>query len=86
MKWVRPRGGMTAFPWLTDAADARPFCRDAMQQGILLAPGDCFEMPAHFRIGFAASGERFAAAMERLEEFAAAGNSTGRPSSISQPA
>jgi aspartate/methionine/tyrosine aminotransferase len=87
MKWVRPRGGMTAFPWLTDAADARPFCRDAMQQGILLAPGDCFEMPAHFRVGFAASGERFAAAIGRLEEFAAAvGNPTGRPSSISQRA
>jgi hypothetical protein len=39
-------------------------------------------MPAHFRIGFAASGERFAAAIERLGQFA-----TGYcPSSISQPA
>jgi len=70
MSWVRPSGGMTAFPRLTVAADARPFCREAMQRGILLAPGDCFGMPAHFRIGFAASGERFAAAMGRLEEFA----------------
>jgi aspartate/methionine/tyrosine aminotransferase len=87
MSWVRPRGGMTAFPWLTNAADARPFCREAVQRGILLAPGDCFGMPAHFRIGFAASGERFAAAIERLEEFAAAAeNTTCRPSSISQPA
>jgi aspartate/methionine/tyrosine aminotransferase len=84
MSWVRPRGGMTAFPWLANAADARPFCRDAMKRGILLAPGDCFGMPAHFRIGFAASGERFAAAIGRLEEFAAA--ATYRPSSISQPA
>jgi len=24
-----------------------------------LAPGDCFAMPLHFRVGFAASGERF---------------------------
>jgi aspartate/methionine/tyrosine aminotransferase len=88
MRWVRPRGGMTAFPWLTSAADSRPFCRDAMQCGILLAPGDCFGMPAHFRIGFAASGERFAAAIGRLEEFlAAAEKSTAcRPSSVSQPA
>ncbi len=60
---------MTAFPWLASGADARPFCRAAMKRGILLAPGDCFGMPAHFRIGFAASGERFAAAIERLEEF-----------------
>jgi aspartate/methionine/tyrosine aminotransferase len=88
MSWVRPRGGMTAFPWLTSGADARPFCREAMQRGILLAPGDCFGMPAHFRVGFAASGERFAAAIARLEEFlAAAGrSSTGYPSSISQRA
>ncbi len=84
--WVRPNGGMTAFPRLTSAADARPFCREATQHGILLAPGDCFGMPAHFRIGFAASGERFAAAIERLEEFAADESATYRPSSISQPA
>jgi aspartate/methionine/tyrosine aminotransferase len=88
MSWVRPRGGMTAFPWLTSGADARPFCREAMEHGILLAPGDCFGMPAHFRVGFAASGERFAAAIGRLEEFlAGAGkSSTGYPSSISQRA
>jgi len=88
MSCVRPRGGMTAFPWLTSAADARPFCRAAMQCGVLLAPGDCFGMPAHFRIGFAASGERFAAALVRLEEFLAAGKSSTacRPSSVSQPA
>jgi len=89
VSWVRPRGGMTAFPWLANGADARPFCIEAMKRGILLAPGDCFGMPAHFRIGFAASGERFAAALKRLDEFAgAAGKSATacRPSSISQPA
>jgi aspartate/methionine/tyrosine aminotransferase len=72
LNWVRPGGGMTVFPWLiSSGADARAFCREAMKRGILLAPGDCFGMPAHFRIGFAASGERFAAAIERLGEFAA---------------
>jgi aspartate/methionine/tyrosine aminotransferase len=71
LNWVPPRGGMTAFPWLNSRTDARPFCQEAMKHGILLAPGDCFGMPAHFRIGFAASGERFAAAVERLAEFAA---------------
>jgi aspartate/methionine/tyrosine aminotransferase len=72
LNWVPPRGGMTAFPWLVSSdADARPFCREAMKHGILLAPGDCFGMAAHFRVGFAASGERFAAAIERLGEFAA---------------
>jgi aspartate/methionine/tyrosine aminotransferase len=65
-QWIRPSGGMTAFPWLTSGMDARPFCRLAAQRGILLAPGDCFGCPAHFRLGFAASGDRFPAAIDRL--------------------
>jgi aspartate/methionine/tyrosine aminotransferase len=65
--WVRPAGGMTAFPRLKDGSDGREFCRRAVQQGVLLAPGDCFGMKDYFRLGFAASGEKFASAMERLE-------------------
>jgi aspartate/methionine/tyrosine aminotransferase len=67
--WVRPRGGMTAFPWLVAGGDARPFCEAAVEHGVLLAPGDCFGMPAHFRLGFAAAGDNFPAALERLTEF-----------------
>ena len=33
------------------------------------APGDCFRMPSHFRLGFGASGERFPQALERLADF-----------------
>jgi aspartate/methionine/tyrosine aminotransferase len=67
-RYAPPSAGMTAFPSMADGSDARPLCVHALRQGILLAPGDCFGMPAHFRIGFAASGERFAAALERLAE------------------
>ncbi|HXK06790.1 MAG TPA: pyridoxal phosphate-dependent aminotransferase [Verrucomicrobiae bacterium] len=67
LRWVRPAGGMTAFPWLADGSDGREFCRAMARHGILLAPGDCFGVPSHFRLGFAASGEKFAAAMERVE-------------------
>jgi aspartate/methionine/tyrosine aminotransferase len=66
--YTQPRGGMTAFPRMADGSDARPLCVHALRQGTMLAPGDCFGMPAHFRIGFAASGERFAAALEKLAE------------------
>ncbi len=69
LDWVRPQGGMTVFPWLRSGADARSFCEGAAAQGVLLAPGDCFGMPAHFRLGFAASGDRFSAAIERLSDF-----------------
>jgi DNA-binding transcriptional MocR family regulator len=67
--WIRPQGGMTAFPWLLTGENTRPFCQAAAQRGILLAPGDCFDVPSHFRLGFAASAENFPLALARLEEF-----------------
>jgi aspartate/methionine/tyrosine aminotransferase len=67
--WIPPRGGMTAFPWLANGGDARPFCQAAVEQGILLAPGDCFDTPAHFRLGFAAAGDNFSKALDRFGAF-----------------
>jgi aspartate/methionine/tyrosine aminotransferase len=67
--WIRPRGGMTSFPWLVSGEDARPFCRAATEHGILLAPGDCFDVPSHFRLGFAAAGADFAKGLDRLSDF-----------------
>jgi aspartate/methionine/tyrosine aminotransferase len=69
LHWVRPRGGMTAFPWLADGVDTREFCRKLAKRGVLMAPGDCFGQSSHFRLGFAASGHRFPMAMERFAEF-----------------
>ena len=67
--WIEPQGGMTAFPWLVSGENARPFCKAAAERGILFAPGDCFDVPAHFRLGFAASGDGFAKALDRFGEF-----------------
>ena len=67
--WIRPQGGMTAFPWLLNGDDARPFCQAATDRGLLLAPGDCFDVPSHFRLGFAAAADKFANALERFGEF-----------------
>jgi len=69
LAWIRPQGGMTAFPWLVSGQNARPFCQAAAEDGILLAPGDCFDSPAHFRLGFAATGNEFPLALERLSNF-----------------
>jgi aspartate/methionine/tyrosine aminotransferase len=66
--WVRPPGGTMAFPWLLDGGPARPFCEALAKSGVLLAPGDCFERPSHFRIGFGAN-LRIAAALERFADF-----------------
>jgi aspartate/methionine/tyrosine aminotransferase len=67
--WIRPRGGMTAFPWLVSGENATAFCRSAVEHGILLAPGDCFDTPSHFRLGFAAIGNEFPQALDRFGEF-----------------
>jgi aspartate/methionine/tyrosine aminotransferase len=66
--WISPRGGMTAFPWLVSGENSRAFCQAAAQQGILLAPGDCWDAPSHFRLGFAAMADKFPDALDRLGE------------------
>jgi aspartate/methionine/tyrosine aminotransferase len=67
--WIRPQGGMTGFPWLVSGEDTRSFCQAATERGVLFAPGDCFDVPSHFRFGFASSGDSFSTALDRLEEF-----------------
>ncbi|MGC9946125.1 MAG: pyridoxal phosphate-dependent aminotransferase [Bryobacteraceae bacterium] len=77
LHWERPSGGMTAFPWLgdgledglADGAGTRKFCMRLAKRGVLVVPGDCFGQPSHFRLGFAAAGDRFPLAMERFTEF-----------------
>jgi aspartate/methionine/tyrosine aminotransferase len=67
--WIPPTGGMTVFPWLQSGEDSRAFCQAAAEEGILLAPGDCFDAPAHFRLGFAAMTDQFPKALDRLGKF-----------------
>jgi aspartate/methionine/tyrosine aminotransferase len=66
--WVRPQGGLTAFPWLHSGEDARTLCTEAARVGVLLAPGDCFGMPSYFRVGFGAAGEKFPKALARFSD------------------
>jgi aspartate/methionine/tyrosine aminotransferase len=68
--WIRPRGGMTAFPWLVSRENTRAFCQAAAEQGLLFVPGDCFDRPSHFRLGFGAvDPDKFPNALERFGEF-----------------
>jgi aspartate/methionine/tyrosine aminotransferase len=67
--WIRPQGGMTAFPWLMSGEDARPFCQAATEHGLLFVPGDCFDVPSHFRLGFSAAGEDFPRGLDCMGEF-----------------
>jgi len=79
--WIPPQGGMTAFPWLVSGENDRPFCQAATEHGILLAPGDCFDAPSHFRLGFAAVGDNFSfsRALDRFGTFVKSWPAKGSP-------
>jgi aspartate/methionine/tyrosine aminotransferase len=62
--WVRPCGGTVAFPWRLDGRDARPMCEALANNGVLVAPGDCFEAATHFRVGFGAQAGGFQQALD----------------------
>jgi aspartate/methionine/tyrosine aminotransferase len=66
IEWLRPAGSMTAFPRVRGAMDARPFCVAAAERGVLLALGEAFGAPAHFRIGFGMEMPRYAEALDVL--------------------
>lgn len=68
LAWVPPRAGFVAFPWFRDGRDSRPFCEWMAERGVLLAPGDCFGMPEHMRIGFGSQPDGIAAALAIVEE------------------
>jgi aspartate/methionine/tyrosine aminotransferase len=61
--WAPPGGGTTCFPWLLDGGDARPLCAALAKAGVLVAPGDCFDAPAHMRVGFGAMRTGYAEAL-----------------------
>jgi aspartate/methionine/tyrosine aminotransferase len=66
--WVAPAGGTTVFPWLLDGSNARELCVALARAGVLLAPGECFDAPAHFRLGFGTQAEGFQQALEIVSD------------------
>jgi aspartate/methionine/tyrosine aminotransferase len=68
LDWVRPMGGMTAWVRLVSRGNARSLCEEALQYGLLLAPGDCWGFPDHFRVGFGVGREWYSRAMERFSD------------------
>jgi aspartate/methionine/tyrosine aminotransferase len=66
--WVRPEGGTVCFPWFRDGRNSRPFCERLAAAGVLVAPGDCFKMPDHMRVGFGAQAEGFSDALAVFEK------------------
>jgi aspartate/methionine/tyrosine aminotransferase len=68
LDWVEPPGGTTAFPWLRDGSNARELCTMLASAGVLFAPGDTFDAPEHFRLGFGAQAEGFSQALQIVSD------------------
>jgi aspartate/methionine/tyrosine aminotransferase len=68
LDWVPPQAGLVAFPWFRDGRGSRPFCERMAERGVLLAPGDCFGMPSHMRIGFGSQVDGIAPALAIIED------------------
>jgi aspartate/methionine/tyrosine aminotransferase len=62
--WTRPLGGPVAFPWWLDGRDARPMCEALAREGVLTAPGECFDASEHFRLGFGGQASGFQDALD----------------------
>jgi aspartate/methionine/tyrosine aminotransferase len=67
VEWVRPVGGVCAFPRLNDIADEISFCRHlAEAERVLLVPGTCFGCAGHVRLGFGGSTPNLEEGLRRL--------------------
>lgn len=72
LEFSPPAGGTTCFPRLRNGRDSRPLCEALAKAGVLVAPGDCFDAPAHLRIGFGAQREGYGEALAIFAEVLAA--------------
>lgn len=70
--WTEPEGGLVAFPCFKDAKveNGEAFLNKLVEKrGVSMLPGEAFEMPGYFRIGFGVKPEVFDEAMNHLSAF-----------------
>lgn len=68
--WVKPRSGTTTLLGIDTALTSRAFCLKLLEDtGVMLMPGDCFDMEGTVRIGFANPESAMRDGLERLGGF-----------------
>jgi capreomycidine synthase len=79
VEWVRPAGGVCAFPRLRGLADVTGLCRRlAEDERVLVVPGICFGCPQHLRLGFGGATTDLRAGLGQLARAAARELPAGR--------
>ena len=77
VSWVKPRAGTTAMLKLNIPVTAREFCIDLVTKtGVMLTPGDAFDMEGYARIGFANDTQTLTEGLAALSEYLATHYST----------
>ena len=67
VSWVKPRAGTTAMLKVHVPMTSREFCVDLLEKtGVMLTPGDAFDMEGYVRIGYSNNTDILKAGLERL--------------------
>jgi aspartate/methionine/tyrosine aminotransferase len=67
VSWVKPKGGVCAFPHICGVPDVEEFCRHfAKYYKTLLVPGSCFRSPGFVRLGFGGATAELIEGLSRL--------------------
>jgi aspartate/methionine/tyrosine aminotransferase len=68
--WVKPRAGTTAMLKLGIPISSREFCIDLLEKtGVMLTPGDAFNMEGYVRIGYANEREILEAGLSEMSAY-----------------
>ena len=68
--WVKPRAGTTAMLKLDIPMSSREFCNDLLEKkGVMLTPGDAFDMEGYVRIGYANEREILEAGLSEMSAY-----------------
>lgn len=69
ISWIAPKGGVSTFPRFNQIKDVTHFCRELInEQGVLLAPGECFGYPQHVRLGLGGNSSKLQQGLDILSE------------------
>ncbi len=72
LRWVRPQAGTTALVYYDFDLPSYGFCSRMLREtGAFVTPGDCFEVPRCFRLGYACDKETLKNGLAAVSEFLA---------------
>jgi aspartate/methionine/tyrosine aminotransferase len=70
VRYVKPRGGTTAFLHFGYALNSEDFCKELLKRyGVLLVPGSCFGMEHWYRLGYAYSPRVLEEGLQKISLF-----------------